>query len=236
MILIDLGIFALFILSAIIGYHKGFLKAVLSIVTFFLSLLGTWWLHPQLAQTIKASGKVIPIIMNYSESSDMLGDVENVRSIATALSPEALSDIINKANLPHPLGVLLTKNVESAVFAPDGLVTLGDYLAVTIANMSINIASFLLIFMLFYIAFNLLISLYDYVFKLPVLKMFNNTSGILLGFLQGFLLMFLVFSVIPVVLAFLPFDEILVFIEQSQLGNFYYHSNFIIDLIKGTIG
>ena len=236
MILIDLSIFALFILSAVIGYHKGFLKAVLNIATYFMSLLGAWWLYPQLAQTLKASGKVIPIIMNYSESSDMLGSVENVRSVATSLSPEALSDIIGKANLPHPLGILLTQNVGASAFAQDGLVTLGDYLAVTIANMTINIVCFLFVFFIFYLAFNLLISLYDYVFKLPVLKLFDSSSGILLGFLQGFLLMFLVFSIIPVILAFLPFDEILVFIEQSQLGNFYYHSNFIIDLIKGTIG
>ncbi len=235
MIFIDLGIFALFMLSAVIGYHKGFLKAILNIATFFLSLLGAWGLHSQLAQTLKASGKVIPIIMNYSESSDMLGSVENVRSVASTLSPEALSDIVNKANLPHPLGTLLTQNVESAAFAPDGLSTLGDYLAVTIANMSINIISFLLIFAIFYISFNLLINLYDYVFKLPVLKIFDSSSGALLGFLQGFLLMFLIFSIIPVILAFLPFDEVLVFIENSQLGKFYYHSNFIIDLIKGTI-
>ncbi len=235
MILIDLAIFAMFILFAIAGYHKGFLKAILNIATFFISLLGAWGLHSQLAQTIKSSGKMIPLIVNYSESADMLDSVESFRAVATDLSPEALNDILAKSNLAHPLGGLLAKNVQNAAFLPDGLQTLGDYLSMTIAHMTINIASFIIIFLCFYVVFNLLINLYDYVFKLPVLKIFNSASGALLGFIQGFLVMFLVFSFVPIVLAFVPFPEISGFIEQSQMGKFYYHSNFIIDLIKGII-
>ena len=233
--MIDLAIFALFVLFALVGYHKGFFKALLNIATFFISLLGAWWLHPQLAQTVKASGKVIPIIVNYSESADMLGTVESFRAAATELSPDALNDIIAKSALPHPLPGLLLTNVQNAAFAPDGLITLGDYLSMTIANMAINIMGFLIIFLCFYVVFNLLVSLVDYVFKLPVLKMLNSASGALLGFIQGFLVMFIVFSFVPIVLAFLPFPEISGIIEQSQMGKFYYHSNFIIDLIKGTI-
>ena len=225
----------MFALFAIAGYHKGFLKATLNIATFFVSLLGAWWLHPQLSQTIKSTGKIIPIIINYSESADMLGTVESFRAAATDLSPEALNEILNKASLPHPLPELLVTNVQNAAFAPDGLITLGDYLSMTIAHMAVNIVSFAVIFLCFYIAFNLLVSLYDYVFKLPVLKLFNSSSAALLGFIQGFLVMFIVFSAVPIILAFLPFPEISGIIEQSRLGKFYYHSNFIIDMIKGVI-
>lgn len=235
MILIDLAIFALFILFAVLGYHKGFLKALLNIAALFISMFGAWWFHPKLAYALKAPGKIIPVIINYSESSDMLGSVENVRSVASQLSPAKLNDIISKSNLPHPLGSLLLQNVNATAFAQDNLVTLGDYLAMTIANMTINIVCYIFIFIILYAAFNILISLYDYVFKLPVLKLFDCTSGVLLGFLQAFLLMFVVFSFVPILLAFLPFDEILAYIQQSQLGNFYYHSNFIIDNIKGII-
>lgn len=235
MILFDLAIFVLFVLFAIVGYHKGFFKALLNVATFFVSLLGAWWLHPQLSQTVKASGKVIPVIINYSESADMLGTVESFRAAATELAPETLNDMVAKANLPHPLSGLLLENVKNAAFAPDGLITLGDYLSMTIANMAINIVSFVIIFLCFYIVFNLIVSLVDYVFKLPVLKIFNSASGALLGFIQGFLVMFIVFSLLPVVLAFLPFPEISGIIEQSQMGKFYYHSNFIIDMIKGVI-
>ncbi len=235
MILIDLAVFAMFLLFAIAGYHKGFLKAILNIATFFLSLLGAWWLHPQLSQAVKATGKVVPIIVSYSESSEMLGTVESFRAVATDLSAESLNEILSKSSLPHPLPSLLIKNVQSAAFASDGIVTLGDYLSMTIAHMAINLACFIIIFLCFYVVFNLLINLYDYVFKFPVLKLFDNASGALLGFIQGFLVMFLVFSFVPIILAFLPFPEISGLIEQSQMGKFYYHSNFIVDLIKGII-
>jgi uncharacterized membrane protein required for colicin V production len=233
--LIDLAIFALFALFAVAGYHKAFLKALLNIATFFVSLLGAAWVHPQLAQTIKASGKVIPMIIHYSESSAMLDSIESFRAVATDLSPEALNDIVGKSSMPYPLTELLVKNVQNAAFAPDGLITLGDYLSMTIAHMAINLFCFIAIFLCFYIVFNILTSLYDYVFKFPVLKLFDNAGGSLLGFIQGFLVMFLIFSVVPVVLAFLPFQEITDLIENSQMGKFYYHSNFIIDMIKGII-
>jgi uncharacterized membrane protein required for colicin V production len=235
MTIIDIVIFLLFALFAIAGYHKGFLKSILYIAAFFISMLCAWWLHPQLAQTLKASGKVLPIIMNYSESADMLGDIENVRAIATNISPEALNDIIAQSNLPHPLGPLLAQNVASAAFAQDGLTTLGQYLGMIIANMTVNILCFVFIFAVLYIIFIILINMYDYVFKFKVLKLFDSIAGTLLGFLQGFLLLFVLFSLLPIVLAFLNFDEILVMIQNSNLGNFYYHSNFIIDMIKGII-
>lgn len=235
MIIIDIAIFLLFALFAIAGYHKGFLKSVLNIAAFFISMLCAWWLHPQLAHTLKASGKVLPIIMNYSESADMLSTIENVRAVATELPPEVVNDIVAQSDLPHPLGPLLVENVSNAAFAQDGITTLGDYLGMTIANMSINILCYVFVFAVLYIAFCILINLYDYVFKFKVLKLFDSIAGTLLGFLQGFLLLFIVFSLLPIVLAFLNFDEILVMIQNSQLGNFYYHSNFIIDMIKGII-
>ncbi len=233
--MIDLAIFALFIIFAVAGYHKAFLKAGLNIITYFVSLLGAMWVHSQLAQTIHTSGKVIPLIVHYSESSTMLDSIESFRAVATDLSPDALSEIVAKSNIPYPLPDLLIQNVQSAAFTQDGLVTLGDYLSMTIAHMAVNLFSFIAVFMCFYIVFNILISLYDYVFKFPVLKLFDNASGALLGFIQGFLLMFLIFSVVPVVLAFLPFQEISDLIENSAMGRFYYHSNFIINMIKGIV-
>jgi uncharacterized membrane protein required for colicin V production len=235
MTLIDLAIFALLALFAVAGYHKAFLKAVLSIASYFVSLLGASWVSSQLAQTVKASGKVIPLIVHYSESSAMLDSIESFRSVATELSPEALNEIVGKSSIPYPLSELLVQNVQNAAFSQDGLITLGDYLSMTIAHMAVNLFSFIVIFMCFYIVFSLLINLYDYVFKFPVLKLFDNASGALLGFIQGFLIMFLIFSIVPVVLAFLPFQEISDLIESSSIGKFYYHSNFIIDMIKGII-
>ncbi len=233
--MIDLAILAIFIIFAVVGYHKAFLKSVLSIATYFISLLGAMLVHSQLAQTINASGKVIPLIVNYSESSTMLDSIESFRAVATDLSPDALNAIVAKSNIPYPLSGLMVQNVQNIAFSQDGLITLGDYLSMTIAHMAVNLFSFIFVFICFYLVFSLLINLYDYVFKFPVLKLFDNASGALLGFIQGFLIMFMIFSVVPVVLAFLPFQEISDLIENSGMGKFYYHSNFIIDMIKGII-
>ncbi len=226
-----LGVFGLFIL---IGYHQGFLKAVLNFCNFFISLLGAWWLHSGLAKSFQSVVKISDIIY-YSESAEMLKSVENMRLVVSDLTPARLNEILSQLSLPHPLNKLLMHNVTNQVFADLNIVNLRDYLSMTIAHMAINIISFLVVFIIFYLIIALIINLSDYVFKLPVLKYLDNVGGSILGFLQGMMLLFVVFTIVPVILAFIPFDEIRNIIEGSNFARFYYHSNFIIDMIKGVI-
>ncbi len=60
--------------------------------------------------------------------------------------------------------------------------------------------------------------------------------GGLLGFLRGGLLLFVLFMLVPVMLAFLPFEELQIILSESQLATFFYKGNFMIDLIRGLIG
>jgi hypothetical protein len=71
---------------------------------------------------------------------------------------------------------------------------------------------------------------------LSVLKQLDGVMGGLLGFLRGGLLLFVLFMLVPVMLAFLPFEELQIILSESQLATFFYKGNFMIDLIRGLIG
>jgi uncharacterized membrane protein required for colicin V production len=233
---IDYGILALLAVSVVTGYYQGFMKTVAGIATYFASFLAAWLGYPALASWVQGTGKVIPVIVYYSESSDMLGSVSNVQLRVSDITAQKLSEILTQVNLPHPLGRLLTENVLSRVFASQGLETLGDYLSMTIAHMAVNILCFVFIFAAAQAALSLATHLCDDVFHFPVLKQLDGVMGGLLGFLRGGLLLFVLFMLVPVMLAFLPFEELQIILSESQLATFFYKGNFMIDLIRGLIG
>lgn len=232
---IDIGILGIFVVCVLIGFNQGFLKAGLNCVNFFLSLLLALMFRGSLAGIITADPQIIPTIIHFSESSEMLGSVENVRLSIYNLTPEVLESILSNVQLPHPLEALLLSNIQTQAFAAQGLSTLGEYLSMTIAHMSINIVSMLTAFVISFVSIALLIHMVDSTVKFPVLRYMDGSAGAILGFLQGMLLLFVVFLCVPLILAFLPFDELTALIDASSFATFYYRSNFVIDMIKGII-
>jgi|GEM_PF-157748 len=233
--IVDIAIIGILLLCMVAGYYQGFLRSALGMANFFVSILGAWAMNGALARALDKTNNIVPLLVYYSESSEMLGTVENVRTSIYELNGPQLSDLLSRLSLPHPLGSLLTQNIQNYAFAEAGASTLGDYLSLTIAHMSVNIVSYLIIFFILFVSLSIVIAMCDYVFKLPTLRYMDQVSGALVGFLQGVLLLFVVFIIIPVILAFLPFKEISQFIDSSQFANFYYHNNFILDTIRGVI-
>ncbi len=102
-------------------------------------------------------------------------------------------------------------------------------------HMSLNIMSFVIVFAISFVLFSIIINVTDYVFGFPMLKMMDSPAGAVLGLFLGMGLVSVVFMAVPLVLAFLPFDEIIGYVNGSNFVNTYYYNNFLINLIKGTI-
>ncbi|NLG38151.1 MAG: CvpA family protein [Clostridiales bacterium] len=234
--IIDYGIMAFFALSVVAGFYQGFVKTVLGIASFFGAYLFALLSYPSLARWVEGTGKVIPVIIYYSESSDMLGPVENVRLLVSEATAQKLYEILSQVRLPHPLGHLLTQNVLEKAFAPEGIERLGDYLSMTIAHMAVNILAFVALFVVAQAIMSLALYLCDYVFRFPVLRQLDGVMGGLLGFIRGGLFLFVLFTLVPVLLAFLPFEELQIMLGESQLATFFYKGNFMIDMFSGFIG
>ena len=76
------------------------------------------------------------------------------------------------------------------------------------------------------------IHLIQYVFELPVLRHLDALIGGMFGLVRGVLLVFILFALVPIVLAVVPVDFISEMIAQSQLAP-YFDSRIIMAIIKG---
>lgn len=229
---IDLAIILLLGLSLLSGFHRGFLVSILSIASYFVSWLAAYMFMPTVASIIRGEQDIVSAMLYYTEGAEKLGSVDISRAIVSQV--EDINSVVSGSNLPYPINSLVESNIVGEVFRDQGLNTVGEYFNQTIVNVAINVVSFLAVFLLVSLILSFVIRGADFIAKLPVLHQFDRLLGAGFGLIRGFLIVFLIFMIVPLVLTVLPFQFIQLYIEESTLGSFFYSSNFLLGLIPGT--
>ena len=226
---------AILLLGILIGYNQGFLKSLFNIINIFLSIFIGLIFYGLVARDIASNPSIMPAVIHFSEASELLGGIENERISVYDKSFEEIEQIIDNLNLPYPQAKLLKKNIQDQAFASQSVYNLGDYMGLTIGNMTINYISFVIAFGISFIVLIVLISLGDYIFEYPVLRSMDSVAGGIGGFIQALLILNVIFLAVPLILAFLPFDELVKFINGSMFSKLYYYRNILTKLITGII-
>lgn len=233
--IIDLGIIGVLLLFMAIGYYRGFLVSLMDFICSVASSLLAWALYLPVARTLNAGDKLVSMLMGFSESADIVGSVELFNANVSSLSAQQAQDFINGLVLPPSVSRAYLANLTAVRYADKGIVSAGDYLSRTISEHSVNILAFLLVFFLGLILMMVAVRLADYTVSLPALKYADGISGALIGFLTGSVVLAVLFTIIPVAQAFLPFDELRMLVDGSQFSQLFYSSNWFLHLIHGFI-
>lgn len=234
--ILDLAVYGIFIISIAAGFYQGLIATSANTAGFFLSLLSADWFYMGMAMRVKAAHKAIETLVYYSETSQMLGTVDVTRTGVSGMTQLKLQSILQNVSLPYPVEKWFSHNVLGAVYAKEGISTLGDYLSHTVAEITVSILCFLALLLGAYIAVTLIVNLVHFVVKLPALKIFDGVLGGAVGFVRAIFLAFALFLLIPVVLSILPVQQIKDLVSSSHLAAFFYQKNFMFDMIKSYIG
>lgn len=232
---IDIGILLVLAVTILGGYYRGFLSTALSIGATLVSwLLGRASL-PLIANAIRSQDKLFHMMLYYTEGSEYvaLTDVELTRAPISSISAEQLHTVIENAELPIPMDARITRNIATEAFAADGITTLGDYFNQTIVCVVINILALLAVFLVLRILLGCVIRGAEYGRgAFPVLQRFDGPIGAGLGLINGALLLFVLFMLVPIMLTILP--RLYEFLSDSFFGEFFYRANVFLRLIPGT--
>ncbi|MEX1377060.1 MAG: CvpA family protein [Eubacteriales bacterium] len=232
---IDLFAIAVVLLGILVGYNQGFLKSLFNIVNIILSIFIGLLFYGLVSKDIASNPQILPAVIHFSEASELLGGIENEKISVYDKSVEEMEKIIDNLSLPYPQAKLLKKNIQDQAFASKSVDKLGDYMGLTIGNMTLNYISFVIVFGVSFLILTVLISLGDYVFEYPVLRSMDSVAGGIGGFIQGLLILNVIFLAIPLILAFLPFDELIKFVNGSTFSKLYYYKNILTKIITGII-
>jgi len=233
--IIDLIIIGILGLSVLVGLYRGFVSSVASMGGCLVSLGLSFWLSPKLVGMIRSNPDLVRTLMSYTDASSRLGDLNLSMTNVSALSGDAIQDILNRAALPQPLDTLLKTNLENQVFAPSGLTQVGDYISQTIVGAVLNVICFILCFVILLIIFHFVINFLKVVFRFPVLKQLNAVAGGAFGLLRGALLCFIAFALLPLVLTMAPIGGIEELVAGSRLAPLFNSGNLILSIMNGRL-
>lgn len=203
---IDLIIIAFILLFTFIGYKRGLIKIAFSLCTFIIALVISLILYKPIST----------VIINNTEIDEKLENAIVEKILPEGTSPSDEFEINLEDDLYHNLlrGNKHTINGIAEIFSTKIIETLVLLLIFIIAKIVLRFVTFLA----------------DLVAKLPILNQFNHIGGVIFGFLQGGLIIFVLFALVSL---FAPMiDESFIdSINDSKLGSAIYNHNILLDFI-----
>lgn len=235
--LFDIAILLVIGASIVYGLYSGFLSSMFNSLGFLISYLCASLFYGAIARWFQGHDQWVSQLIHYTEGAARIPSLDLARSPISTLGAEQISSVVTQAQLPEPFGRLIESNISSYALLNSGATTLADYFNNTLVIVSINLISFVLLFLVLYATFSLVIAGTSYVVKFPVLRNLDWAAGGLIGLGRGILLALVFCSLVPIVLAVLPggidfIDEIF---ATSKYADFFLGNNPILQAIRGTI-
>ena len=229
--IIDILILAVIAVSVIYGMHRGFISGVLSVAALIGAAALSFAMSPQLAAWLKGNETLVETLMYYTDAGSRVSSLDLSLMSVSQVTEGALEQILSSANLPAAFRAAFITGLGSA---SSGM-TIAELLSQTIVSVSISILSFLICFFVSYIVATFVIHLISYVFELPVLRHLDALIGGVFGLVRGVLLLFILFMLVPIVLAVAPVPQIEELIAASRLAPMF-DSQLILSILRSSIG
>ena len=232
--LLDLALIIVIAVSVLLGAYRGFVVSALKTASFFVSWILAYLLHPLLSWAMSGPG-MMQTLINYTEGAAKLPYDTPLAMITTPIAQvdaATLNNLVNNSSLVSPFGNLVKSNIASQAFASQGLTTVGDYFNYTVAYATLNIITFLILFLVFRILCGIIINATDATHKFPVLRHNDVLAGSLTGLLRGVFACYIVMTLAPVALSILNVPVVTDYVLSAPLAGFFYKSIFILLLMR----
>jgi len=233
--IIDILILIIIGVSVIYGMHRGFISGVLSVAALIGAAVLALMTSGTLADWLKGNETLVETLMYYTDAGSRVSNLDLSLMSVSQVSEGALAQILQSANLPAAFESAFITAVENASASITArAMTIAELLSQTIVSVSISILRFQICFFLAYIVSAFVTYLVNCVIELPVLRHLDALIGGVFGLARGVLLVFILFSLIPIVLAVAPVPMIEEMIAASKLAPMF-DSQLILSILHGAI-
>jgi len=228
--IIDIIILAVIGVSVVFGLYRGFISGVLSVAALIGSAALAFAASGELAAWLQGNQTLVNTLLYYTDAGSRISNLDLSLLSVAQVTESALMQILESANLPAAFETAFVEHIALA----DGAQTISAVLSQTIVNVSLSIISFLICFLIAYVVLTFVIHLVQYVFELPVLRHLDSLIGGVFGLARGMLILFIFFTVVPIVMAVVPIEPLEEMIAASQLAPVF-DSDLILAIIRGGL-
>lgn len=215
-----IGTIVILALAAINGYAKGFLRIVLSAVAVIVAAVIASVLTGPICEVVYDTSlyqNVVESAGSYMEENLELG----VTNVSEIVSQNVLDNLQLPSSITNELNEQLSDNADLLTTTDEVI----EFLTEQFARLIVKNGVFLAAFVLAFIALQIVIFLADFVAKLPGLSAVNRGFGLLLGLLEGVVLLWVCCLVITIISGTQTGSELMQAINQNAFLDFIYSHN-----------
>lgn len=228
--IIDIVILAVLGVSVVFGLYRGFINGVLSMAALIGAAALAFACGPEMAAWLQGNETLVNTLMYYTDAGSRITSLDLSLLSVADVNDSALAQILQSANLPDAFASAFAMNVGTA----EGGMSIATLLSQTIVSVSLSILSFLICFLIAYVVLCFVIHLVSYVFELPVLRHLDSLIGGVFGLARGVLLLYIFFTVVPIVMAVVPIEQLQTIIDGSLLAPMF-DSQIIMTILNGGV-
>ena len=248
--LIDIVVIAIIGFSVYTGYKKGFIRAAISLVSFFVAIGVALMFYKPLAVIITENTLIDDWIIenissigeneinNYEQIEDGQNKESELETIENASETENIENVkddiendkISEKNILQLLEYLPTKFITN--FDIDEIKNSAkEEISYQISELIMNLMSLIIIYVVVKVTLAIAAVVLNGIMQIPVLKQLNEILGMVLGAILGFIQIYIAFAVITFISSICDISYIIEMIKISAFARILFENNLIINLL-----
>lgn len=223
---------AIFIISIIVGYVRGFLKIALSLGITIASILLVGAITPHISGWIQESTSIGEKVQSKLTSMFEVPEGMSVEELSTVEIPrEQQISAIEGANLPKMIQEMLLENNNHEVYEALGVTNFIDYIGAYVTKLIADIIAFLVAWVLVTIIARVLMGVIGIIGKIPVIGGVNKLAGAAVGAGIGLIVVWILFILVTLLYSTTVGQACMTDIAASQILTKLYDGNVLMKFI-----
>lgn len=223
---------AIFIVSIIVGYVRGFLKIALSLGITIASILLVGAITPHISGWIQESTSIGEKVQSKLTSMFEVPEGMSVEELSTVEIPrEQQISAIEGANLPKMIQEMLLENNNHEVYEALGVTNFIDYIGAYVTKLIADIIAFLVAWVLVTIIARVLMGVIGIIGKIPVIGGVNKLAGAAVGAGIGLIVVWILFILVTLLYSTTVGQACMTDIAASQILTKLYDGNVLMKFI-----
>ncbi|MDP4180000.1 MAG: CvpA family protein [Bacillota bacterium] len=222
----DLAVIAIILGFALYGMFKGFIMSVFKLLSFIISLALSFLMYPYVSKFLMGT------VLHDKIKTAIFDNLISQQGGALTQTKDAVAQkVVDSLNIPGFLkDVLITKFPD-----PSRLLNFNDIIN-TVSEELTKIAIYIISLIILYVLVRVILIFSKYTLgglsKLPVLKQVDKIGGFALGAIEGFLTVYIIFTLMMIFSASPSFKGIFEAIDNSTIADVIFEHNFIFNLLS----
>lgn len=213
-------VLGILIVNGLIGLKAGFIKTIFSLLSMIVALMLTSWLSPMVNQSLQKNDKIHGYITDKVET--MLSLEEEKTDIKDQ------EEFIESLPLPKSFRDTLIEQKDAKVS------DLKAYITSYVTGVIINSLAFFLTFIVIMIALWILCFALNIISKLPILNQINKLAGLIVGLMQGLIVVWILFVLLTVFGGSNFGQQAFILIEESKILSIIYNNNLLLSIVANA--